>query len=262
MTREVAQARTPRVSRSRRAGDVRLVKISQLAELSGVPGPTIKHYLREGLLSGPARRTSRNMSYYDARLADRVKVIKELQAERFLPLRVIGDLLEPSPSAKLRADLDLAERRQLGELAPTVSGHLARAGEQSRDDVLSTMPVTAAELDYLARAGIVTPDLVDGVAMYRGIHLELLAILADIRRQGLGEVFPLILVEPYAAAVRALIRLEIDLFRRRVMDSGLPLPRPLPEVANQMVEIGQRLLVALRAKLLPPELEAIAREGT
>jgi DNA-binding transcriptional MerR regulator len=238
---------------------VRLVKISRLAELSGVPAPTIKHYLREGLLSGPARRTSRNMAYYDARLAERVKVIKELQAERFLPLRVIVDLLEPSPSAKLRPDLDRAERQRLGELAPAVRGGLERAGEQTRDQVLATMPVSAAELEWLAKIGIVTPDDVDGVPTYRGIHLELLGVLTDLRRNQLGDVFPLSLVEPYVAAVRGLIRLEIDLFRRRVMDSGMPLPKPMPEVANIMVSIGQRLLVALRAKLLPPELEALAQ---
>jgi DNA-binding transcriptional MerR regulator len=243
----VAQARTPRGSRSRRTpSDVRLVKISQLAEESGVPGPTIKHYLREGLLSGPARRTSRNMAYYDARLAARVKVIKELQAERFLPLRVIGDLLEPSPSAKLREDLDRAERQKLGELAPAVRDGLSRSGQLSRD-----------ELDWLDRIDLVNPEAVDGVPTYRGVHLELLGVLADIRRAGLGDVFPVSLVEPYVAAIRALVRLEIDLFRRRVMDSGAVLPKSLPDVANFMVEIGQRLMVGLRAKLLPPELEAM-----
>ena len=156
----MAKARTRRPP-----SDVRLVKISQLAELSGVPAPTIKHYLREGLLSGPARRTSRNMAYYDARLAERVKVIKELQGERFLPLRVIVDLLEPSPSAKLRADLDRAERQRLGELAPTVRGGLERerAGEQTRDEVLATLPVSAAELEWLAKIGLVTPEDVGGV---------------------------------------------------------------------------------------------------
>jgi DNA-binding transcriptional MerR regulator len=94
-----------------RAKPARLVKMAELAELSGVPGPTIKHYLREGLLS-TARRTSRNMAYYDARLADRVRVIKELQAERFLPLRVIGELLEPSRRSQLvMSDRSATDRR-------------------------------------------------------------------------------------------------------------------------------------------------------
>jgi DNA-binding transcriptional MerR regulator len=251
----VARAR----SRAPRSREVRLVKISQLAELSGVPGPTIKHYLREGLLGEPARKTSRNMAYYDARLAERVKVIKGLQAERFLPLRLIGELLEPAPSATVRADRERAGKRQLGELAPAIRD-LARAGRGlTRAQVLASLPITALELDYLARLGLVIPETSGGgEPIYRGIDAELLELLADIRRQGLGDVFPISLVEPYAAAVRAMIRIEIDMFRRRVLEGGLPLPRPVPEVATQAVDIGRRLLVGLRAKLLPPELEALA----
>ena len=67
-----------------RAAPAALVKMADLARLSGVPAPTIKHYIREGLLPAPERRTSRNMAYYDARLAERVRAIKDLQA-RFLP---------------------------------------------------------------------------------------------------------------------------------------------------------------------------------
>ena len=38
-----------------------LLKMSGLVEASGVPAPTIKHYLREGLLPEPVK-TSRNMA--------------------------------------------------------------------------------------------------------------------------------------------------------------------------------------------------------
>ena len=46
-----------------------LLKISELAERSGVSAGTIRHYLREGLLGGGEGivRTSRNMAYYPAR---------------------------------------------------------------------------------------------------------------------------------------------------------------------------------------------------
>ena len=58
-----------------------LVKISELARLSGVSGPTIKYYIGEGLLPQPALKTSRNMAYYDPRLVKRIKAIKALQHE-------------------------------------------------------------------------------------------------------------------------------------------------------------------------------------
>ena len=43
-----------------------MLKISELAERSGVSAGTIKHYLREGLLGAgdDVVRTSRNMAYY------------------------------------------------------------------------------------------------------------------------------------------------------------------------------------------------------
>ena len=110
----------------KQAGE-KLVKMSRLAELAGVPAPTIKYYMREGLLPEPARRTSRNMAYYDARLAERVKAIKDLQQRHFLPLRLIGEVLEPPPSAAIRKELAEETRSQLGALAREIQAGQAAA---------------------------------------------------------------------------------------------------------------------------------------
>ena len=55
-----------------------LLRMGELAEASGVPAPTIKHYLREGLLPEPVK-TSRNMAYYPPEFVDRIRLIKRLQ---------------------------------------------------------------------------------------------------------------------------------------------------------------------------------------
>ena len=70
-----------------------LLRMRELAEATGVSAGTIKHYLREGLLPEPVK-TSRNMAYYPPEFVDRIRLIKLLQEERFMPLRVIRDLLE------------------------------------------------------------------------------------------------------------------------------------------------------------------------
>ena len=64
------------------------LKMSELAERSGVSAGTIKHYLREGLLGDDEGivRTSRNMAWYPPEYVDRIRLIKRLQEERFLPL--------------------------------------------------------------------------------------------------------------------------------------------------------------------------------
>ncbi len=70
-----------------------LLKVSELSERSGVPVATIHHYLREGLLPEPVK-TSRNMAYYPPEFVDRLRLIKQLQEERFMPLKVIRELLD------------------------------------------------------------------------------------------------------------------------------------------------------------------------
>lgn len=55
----------------------------------------------------------------------------------------------------------------------------------------------------------------------------------------------------YLAIVKPLVEAEIDVFRRHALASGRPLPLPLPDVARHATRFGERLVVALRAKLLP-----------
>jgi DNA-binding transcriptional MerR regulator len=85
-----------------------LLRMGELAEASGVPAATIKHYLREGLLPEPVR-TSRNMAYYPAEFVERIKLIKQLQEERFMPLRVIRSVLEEDPG-RARALVELEDK--------------------------------------------------------------------------------------------------------------------------------------------------------
>ena len=82
--------------------------MSELAEASGVSSGTIKHYLREGLLPEPVK-TSRNMAYYPADFVDRIRLIKQLQEERFMPLKVIKGMLDEDPD-RAKALVELEDR--------------------------------------------------------------------------------------------------------------------------------------------------------
>ena len=85
-----------------------MLRMGELAEASGVSAATIKHYLREGLLPEPVK-TSRNMAYYPAEFVERIRLIKQLQEERYMPLRVIKDLLDEDPD-RARALIELGDR--------------------------------------------------------------------------------------------------------------------------------------------------------
>lgn len=256
--RKRAKPEKKRAQQTQASGEADLVKMAELSRRSSVPAPTIKHYIREGLLPGPEVRTSRNMAYYDGRLANRVRVIKDLQAERFLPLKVIGELLEPAPSDKIRAERDSAQRRALMALAPAVEAEVSKH-RRKRTEVMKTFGVTKGELDSLEKAGVLDLRGEGETAGYSGLDLKLLDILADVRKLGLGEVFPISVAEPYMTAVRKLVELEIDVFRHRVLGDGTP--NNIVDIARAAVELGERLIVALRAKLIPGLLEQLARDS-
>lgn len=148
-----------------------LLKISELAEASDVPVATVRHYLREGLLPEPVK-TSRNMAYYPPGFADRIRLIKRLQEERFMPLRVIKDALESNGG-----DLE-----RLGALADAGDSLLDRAlaplAERTPEaEVLARFDVPRRGLERLAELGVLSPDergysqadlrVIDAVAKFR-----------------------------------------------------------------------------------------------
>jgi DNA-binding transcriptional MerR regulator len=231
-------------ARARPGAEDGLVKMSVLARMSGVPAATIKHYVHEGLLPDPVR-TSRNMAYYPTSLVERVQRIKHLQRTRFLPLDVIRRVLDESSMDQADEAIGATLARVLEPVAPVESrtrADLVRAG----------MP--PAQLDFLIAAKIVAPDPRTG--SFSGDDLELLRVLGAARRAGLDpEMLPVTVLGEYAAALRALVAVELRAFRDGVA------PRAganLSELTEAAAALSERLVVLLRRKMLLPTLRAMA----
>lgn len=97
------------------------MRMRELERLTGVGRETIRFYIREGLLPEP-ERASANSAYYRDEHVTRLRAIKRLQEERFLPLAIIRALLDsedgdrwlhadafPDLDAMLRARFDTAD---------------------------------------------------------------------------------------------------------------------------------------------------------
>jgi DNA-binding transcriptional MerR regulator len=107
-----------------------LLKMSELAERSGVSAGTIKHYLREGLLGqgDDVVRTSRNMAYYPPDYVDRIRTIKRLQEERYMPLRAIKDALDRAAADREDERVSIAEARRRYDIPQNVLDRLKDIG--------------------------------------------------------------------------------------------------------------------------------------
>lgn len=137
-----------------------LLKISHLARRAGVSIPTVKHYVRKGLLSQPVK-TSRNMAYYREADIDRIRLIKRLQREQYLPLDVIKQRLGTSTAMNggSKSDDDVkAARVKTG----TASHPAALSIIQSRPPDLKDIRRAATRIGPLAhRTPVMTCESLD-----------------------------------------------------------------------------------------------------
>jgi DNA-binding transcriptional MerR regulator len=219
-----------------------LLKMSELAERSGVSAGTIKHYLREGLLPEPVK-TSRNMAYYPPEFVERIKVIKQLQEERYMPLKVIRELLDESPE-RATALIELGDRLL----------ERARAGESERTsaaEVRERYEVPQEALDRLAELGVLSPDD-DG---YSPSDVAIVEAIERFRAGGYDERIGFTVYDTlrYKEAMAALVAEEVDVIMERLageMES---------DRAIELIEAGNAplndLVAAMHTKQLLAELE-------
>jgi DNA-binding transcriptional MerR regulator len=219
-----------------------LLKIGELAEASGVPVPTIKHYLREGLLPEPVK-TSRNMAYYPPEFVDRIRLIKRLQEKRFMPLKAIRAVLEEDPE---RAEAMLELEDQILDRA--------LAGERSRTsaaEVRERYGVPAEVLDRLAELEVLTPNS----RGYTPSDVTIIEAISRFRAGGYDEEIGFTVYDTlrYKTALEELVRQEVDVVMNRLAGE-VP-----PERVVEMLEAGAQplkdLIAALHTKLMVAELE-------
>jgi DNA-binding transcriptional MerR regulator len=105
------------------------MKVSELSEKAGIPLPTIKFYIRQGLLP-PGDRTSRNQAEYGPSHLERLALIKALQHDAGLGLDAIARALQAADRATegdfIVAAIDAVERPARAEVDPSTEA-FARA---------------------------------------------------------------------------------------------------------------------------------------
>ena len=216
--------------------------MGELARASGVSAATIKHYLREGLLPEPMK-TSRNMAYYPADFVERIRMIKQLQEERYMPLRVIKDLLEEDPD-RARALIELGDRL----LEHALAGESQRV---SAAQVRRRYEVPKDVLDRLAELDVLTPDR----RGYSPSDIRIIEAISRFRAGGYEERIGFTVYDTlrYKESMADLVKQEVDVLMERLageMD---------PDEAMRLIEAGTQplndLLAAMHTKALVAELE-------
>jgi DNA-binding transcriptional MerR regulator len=226
-----------------------MLRMGELAAASGVSAATIKHYLREGLLPEPVK-TSRNMAYYPAEFVERIRLIKQLQEERYMPLRVIKDLLDEDPD-RAKALIELGDRLL----------ERARAGEQQRvsaAEVRRRYDVPQEVLDRLAEIEVLSPDRKG----YSPADVRIIHAISRFRAGGYDEQIGFTVYDTlrYKKVMGDLVKEEVDVLMERL--AGEVDPGRAIELIEAGSEPLNELMAAMRTKEVVAELERRRGDGT
>lgn len=159
-----------------------IMKISELADTASVSKQTIHFYLREGLLSPPVQ-TSRNMAYYDSRHVAEIRLIKELQEERYLPLAVIKTIVDARRNGQ---DFHLPDHVQMMEEVFFVDAKNIKQGGYLRlTEVLSETGLQEKVINKLSSIGLLNPIVIENESCYDSYEVALLHAICKIISFGL-----------------------------------------------------------------------------
>ena len=223
-------------------GDNGLLRMRELAQQSGVSAGTIKHYLREGLLPNPVR-TSRNMAWYPPEFVERIRLIKQLQEERFMPLRAIKTVLDDDPD-RARALVELEDRildRALGD----------ENARTSATEVRRRYDMPAEVLDRLVEIRLLTPNS----RGYSELDVQVIEAISRFRAGGYDEQIGFTVYDTlrYKRAMEELVREEVAVVLERL--AGEMDPDRVVELLEAGAQPLRDFIAALHSKLLVEELK-------
>jgi DNA-binding transcriptional MerR regulator len=221
--------------------------MSELADRSGVSAGTIKHYLREGLLGNgdEVKRTSRNMAYYPEQFVERIQLIKRLQEERFMPLRVIREVMNSGPEQAARL-IELEDRILELAIKARETGRVSRAKIRAAYDVPQNV------LDRLEQLEILSPN----ARGYDADDVAIIEAISSFRAGGYEEAIGFTVYDTlrYRQALAPLVEEEVRVLLDRL--AGKVDVERAVEIIASGAEPLRELIGAMHSKMLVAALRA------
>ncbi|RJP14562.1 MAG: MerR family transcriptional regulator [Candidatus Abyssobacteria bacterium SURF_5] len=222
------------------------LRISQLAALAGVPVPTVKHYLHEGLLPRPIK-TGRTMSYYDAACVDKIRLIKRLQSKRFFPLNVIKRIIDNGAIA--------AGELALGEALLDIPAEPEDVQTVSRKRVAGHTRYSLKKIDRMESLGLLRPVITSRGKEYDASDCRVIALMRQREEAGFPFDYSLEMMSVYRRHIQEIVKEDARLFLKRL------LPSSSPASAAQYIREGDKALGAfmplMKAKLVRAHAEKV-----
>ena len=192
-------------------------------------------------------KTGRTMSYYDADCVERVRRIRRLQSERFLPLSAIRKILRSARS--------IEDELALGEAMMCISEASAHEKCLLREEMEKQTGYSTADLDRIEALGLIRPRETPQGKVYDPVDRQILSLIRQRREAGFPLDYSLEMMSIYRRHIQAIVREDAKLFARFL------LPAASAREAARYIREGDRALGAfmplIREKLAGANAEGI-----
>lgn len=220
------------------------LRMKDLCEATGLPRQAIHFYIQQGLLP-PGRKTGRNMAWYTDEHVERLRLIKKLQHERFLPLKAIKALFDGEDgvfSPGQHAFLAGVKER----LAESLKTSEDRSPTLTPEEIAERSGVDPNDVVRAYELGLVGGARTDGSLRIAAGDVWIFDVFGEVRARGftpeLG--FSVEDMALYQDAITNLLNEEVRLLSSRL--SELP-PEKVALMIEQVVPILDRYIMRLHS---------------
>lgn len=228
-------------ARPQRVAPAAPYRMKDLVELTGVPRQVIHFYIQKGLLP-PGEKRGRNLAFYGPEHVERLRLVRRLQHERFLPLKAIKAVLDDRIETFTPAQRQLLAG--LKQYLATPLGMPERPSAEPLEALVARTGVDEATVRHMIEHGYLGATEDDeGRTLVSRDDAWLVEMWSEMTRLGFSRAigFRVEDLQPYDEVVDRLIEIEASFITRL---GDLP-----PEAVAAMVEKALPLVHAFLARL-------------
>lgn len=235
------------------------MKMKELERETGVGRETIRFYIREGLLPEP-ERPKRNVATYGHEHVVRLKLIRKLQQERFLPLSIIKTIVEAQAEGRPQ-ELEVFIGLE-NSVSPLLSESLSHA-PQKIEDVCKQTNISIDDIHEFASFGYVQIDAREDGDWLNRRNVRLVELIGESRAAGFTEEQASYRNEHfriYAQMMDVIAKYEVSIFYRNLASRiG---SQEAAELAARGIRVVNEILPLLRTEKLIREMTRVSEGGS
>jgi len=223
------------------------MRMKQLMAETGVTKATVQFYVNEGLIPKPIK-THANMAYYDESHVNAIRLVKELQAKRFLPLSVIKRVMEGE-----KAGLSVDEIRTLVEIDGKLFTNIQEnplLKPLSAKELSKRTGVSLEDIRIMERMEMLTPAKKGSRKFYSEIDIRIVECFGRLQEAGFTPDLGIDAsqMKLYWDFMKMLVAEELKLFAG--LTTGKVPAQRLPGMVEDAATIATNLMGLFHKKIL------------